>query len=58
MAITATAGQQFRFPLAQPPSRWTVLAADPAAFDVRWADGALVVRATADATWHGVDLAG
>jgi hypothetical protein len=58
MAVTATAGQTFRFPLAERPSGWIVRAADPGAFDVRWTDGALVIRATADTTWHGVDLSG
>ncbi len=57
-AIAATAGQEFRFPLAGPPRHWTVRASNPAAFEVRWTDGALLVRARADATLHGLDLAG
>jgi endoglucanase len=56
MAVTVTAGQEFRFPLAGRPRRWLVRATNPAAFDVRWSDGGLVVRATADAVLHGLDL--
>jgi hypothetical protein len=56
MALAATAGQEFRFPLAHRPRAVTVRAADPAAFDLRWSGGALVVRATTDAVWHGVDI--
>jgi hypothetical protein len=56
MAFTVTAGQEFRFPLAGRPRRWLVRATNPAAFDVRWSHGALVVRATADAVLHRLDL--
>jgi hypothetical protein len=56
-AVAATAGEEFRFPLAAAPRHWTVRASNPAAFEVRWTDGALLVRARADAVLHGLDLA-
>lgn len=57
LGITATAGQEFRFPLAERPGGWTVQASDPSAFDVRWSGDAVVVRAKADAELHYLDLA-
>ena len=57
LGITATAGQEFRFPLAERPGGWTVHASDPSAFDVHWSGDAVVVRAKAGAELHSLDLA-
>jgi endoglucanase len=54
--VTVEPGRELRFPLAVRPPAWTVRADDPDAFDVRWSDGALVVRATAAARLDGVDV--
>jgi hypothetical protein len=58
LAIAVPAGGELRFPLERVPATWTVQADDPAAFEVRWEDGALVVRAGRAARFHGLDIAG
>jgi hypothetical protein len=55
LSTAMTAGQELRFPLERRPDGWSVQSAEPDAFEVRWQDGALVVRARANARFDGIN---
>jgi hypothetical protein len=56
LGVAVAPGQELRFPLEAQPLAWKVRADDPSAFDVRWSDGALVVRAEPSARLDGIEV--